>query len=281
VADSSVRAGAGELERERDFARPAALAAFGAVALYLISYAIEQSSGLETEGMKSVQLESFNDSSGAMLVATIIRAIGFLLISVPLLHLFRAARLRSPRVRSEMIGFVFIGPVLFAIQSVLAWIATSRIADEFLDQRAGSAHPADLAQRLIDDSSLREVASAVLIPAVLALAVGLIYTSLWAMRTGLLTRFAGSLGIALGASMILIFPIALIVILFWLVYVGLLFIGRAPGGTPPAWEAGEAIPWPTPGEKAAAELESPSAEPAEAVERLDAGGERRKRKQRD
>ena len=32
-----------------------------------------------------------------------------------------------------------------------------------------------------------------------------------------------------------------------------------PGGRPPAWAAGEAIPWPTPGEKAAADLEGGSA----------------------
>jgi hypothetical protein len=192
-----------------------------------------------------------------MLAATIIRSLGFLLISVPLLHLFRAARIRSPRVRGEMIGFVFIGPVLFAVQGVLAWLATSRVADEFLEKRAGADNPADLAQRLIDDSTFREVASAILIPGVLALAVGLIYISLWAMRTGLLTRFAGSLGVALGASMILIFPIALLVILVWLAYVGLVFLGRTPGGTPPAWAAGEAIPWPSPGEKAAAELPGP------------------------
>jgi hypothetical protein len=281
VADGPVSATPAELERERSFARPAAFAAFGAVALYLISYVIEQSSGLETSGPKNLQLQSFDDNSGVMLLATVIRAIGFLLLVPPFLHLFRAARARSPRVRGEMVGFVFIGPVLFAIQSVLAWLATSEIADEFLEQRQGSAHPADLAQQLIDDSTFREVASAILIPAVLALAVALIYVSLWAMRTGLLTRFAGSLGVALGASMILIFPIALLVILVWLIYVGLVFLGVAPGGTPPAWGAGEAIPWPTPGEKAAAEMAGGDAgTPGREAEDVPDEG-RRKRKQRD
>ena len=92
VADRPVSATAAELERERSFARPAAYAAFGAVALYVIAYIVEQSSGLETSGPKNLQLQSFDDNSGAMLVATITRAIGFLLISLPLLHLFRAAR---------------------------------------------------------------------------------------------------------------------------------------------------------------------------------------------
>jgi hypothetical protein len=71
--------------------------------------------------------------------------------------------------------------------------------------------------------------------------------------------------------------------LLWFAYLGLLLPGRVPGGKPPAWEAGEAIPWPTAGEKAAAELEaSPSADTAgDAADPSDAGGERRKRKQRD
>lgn len=251
---------AAELERERGFARPAALAAFGAVALYVISVIVEQSSGLETGGLKSEQLQSFHDSSAVLLLATAIRAVGFLLISLPLLHLFRAAKLRSERVRPEMVGFAFFGPVLLAVQGVLSWMATRAVADEFADQQAGSAHPAALAQRLIDDSSFREIASALVIPAILALAVALVYVSLQAMRTGLLSRFAGSLGMALGVAMILIFPVALLMIMLWLIFVGLTFLGKAPGGQPPAWEAGEAIPWPTPGEKAAEALRGDDAD---------------------
>jgi hypothetical protein len=243
-----------ELDRERSFAKPAALAAFGAVALYAISVIVEQSSGFQTEGLKSEQLQSFHDNSGVLLLATVVRSLGFLLIAVPLLHLFRAAKLRSARVRPEMVGFVFLGPALLAVQSVLSWLATSQVTADFIDRQAASAHPAELAQRLIDDSTFRKVASALVIPAILALAVALLYVSLQAMRTGLLTRFAGSLGMALGVSMILIFPIALLLLMVWLVFAGLTFLGAAPGGRPPAWDAGEAIPWPTPGEKAAEAL---------------------------
>ena len=32
---------------------------------------------------------------------------------------------------------------------------------------------------------------------------------------------------------------------FWLVMMGILLDGRWPGGDPPAWEAGEARPWPS------------------------------------
>jgi hypothetical protein len=249
-----------ELEREREFARPAAFAAFGAVLLYVVSVIVEQGTGLQTDGPKSEQLLSFHDNAGVLLLATGIRAIGFLLMTLPLLHLFRAARLRSERVRPEMVGFAFFGPALLALQGVLSWTATRGVADDFVDRMEGSAHPAALAERLIDDSGFREVASALVIPAILGLAVGLVYISLQAMRTGLLTRFAGSLGMALGVAMILILPLALVLLMVWLVFVGLTFLGKGPGGRPPAWDAGEAIPWPTPGERAAADLEGPKEE---------------------
>lgn len=242
------------VEREERWARAAALSAFATVALYVISVILEQSSGLQTSGPDSEQVRSFYDHSGALLFSTIVRSIGFLLLCVPLLYLFQAARARSERVRPEMVGFVFIGPVLLAVQGVVSWAASKQIGDDFVAMAATSERPVELAERLIDDSSLREVAAALLIPAVLALMVALLYVSLQAMRTGLLTRFAGSLGMALGVAMILILPVALLLFLLWLLYVGLLILGRVPGGKPPAWTTGEAIPWPTPGEKAAAEL---------------------------
>ena len=113
----------------------------------------------------------------------------------------------------------------------------------------------------------------------------MVYTCLHAMRTGLLTRFWGSLGMALGAVSFIFFQFALL----WFVYLGLLLLGRVPGGRPPAWESGEAEPWPTPAEKAAAELEGPSGRARRAGGRSRCpeptrerpGEPRRKRKQRD
>lgn len=86
----------------------------------------------------------------------------------------------------------------------------------------------------------------------LGLAGALFYSCLWAMRTGLLTRFWGSLGMAMGVAAVLgLTQFTLI----WFVYFALLALGRVRGGRPPAWAAGEAIPWPSPGEKAGKALE--------------------------
>jgi hypothetical protein len=106
----------------------------------------------------------------------------------------------------------------------------------------------------------------------------MVYTCLHAMRVGLLSRFWGSLGMALGAVSFIFFQFALL----WFVYLGILLIGRLPGGRPPAWAAGEAIPWPTPGEKAGAALGDGESEPPEGGNGASPEpAERRKRKQRD
>ena len=118
----------------------------------------------------------------------------------------------------------------------------------------------------------------------LGFVIALFYSGLWAMRTGIMSRLWASLGMAAGVAFLL-GPLFVITLL-WFVYFGLLVLGKVPGGRPPAWAAGEAIPWATPGEKAAAELEpeDPTDPPANgngSGGSGDPGGERRKRKRRD
>ena len=78
-----------------------------------------------------------------------------------------------------------------------------------------------------------------------ALGLGFVLIALNAMRVGLLTRFMGVLGIMAGVFLAFPFFSIPIVQAFWLVAVGMLFLGRFPNGTPPAWETGRAEPWPT------------------------------------
>ncbi|HEY3193411.1 MAG TPA: hypothetical protein VGJ61_11540 [Solirubrobacterales bacterium] len=110
------------------------------------------------------------------------------------------------------------------------------------DQAASDARE-DLADDLNKDSGLLTAAAVLQTIAALSLVFGLIYTNLWAMRTGLLSRFWGALGMAFG--LFLIFPIfpAIPGIVLWFAALGLMFLGRWPRPLPPAWAAGEAVPW--------------------------------------
>jgi hypothetical protein len=80
---------------------------------------------------------------------------------------------------------------------------------------------------------------------------------------GLLTPFMGILGAIAGALIVFQLPgISAIVQAFWLAALGLIIVGRWPGGRGPAWETGEAQPWPTARERQAQlRGELPPAEP--------------------
>jgi len=119
------------VERERRWAVPAALAAGLPLVLYVISVFVEQSANIDSGGTTVEELRSLQGGSGTVLLAAVIRAIGFLAIPIPMLYLFRAAQARNPRVHPAMVGFVFIGPILLAAQGIVAWAAQDRISSDF------------------------------------------------------------------------------------------------------------------------------------------------------
>jgi hypothetical protein len=301
--------------RESRWAIPAALATLGAVALIIGSRLVNEASG---EGAAEL-LRSVDEHSGSVLLSGLMQALAFALLAFPLAYLFRAAAARSERVRSQLIGLVVAAPLFLGLSAGLAVVAQQEAADQFLAGDARSTltraeakeecaadredegaedfaeeyEPAggetataacedrkvkdEEARNARADSSLAPLVTGLGIAGALGFVIALFYTCLWAMRTGLLSRFWGALGMALGiATLIGLLPFLLV----WLLYVAFLFLGKVPGGRPPAWEAAEAIPWPTPGEKAAAEME-----PEEGWDEEEAAGEgdspKRKRKQRE
>ncbi|HET6998330.1 MAG TPA: hypothetical protein VFI03_07035 [Solirubrobacterales bacterium] len=299
---------------EERWSKPVALLTLLAVALLVVSQVI--GGAVSGDGDAEI-LRSTHDHASAVTLSSLLQAVGFALFAAPLYYLFRAVRVRSDRVRGQLVGLVVIAPLFLAISTGLSAAARNEAASTFVDGDAkqgitvkaagkdcqseredlgakefgeefgGGSGAAALKQctdtRLADEEASNATSEASTAAAVsgfglagaLGLAVALFYTGLWAMRTGLLSRFWGSLGMALGVAVL----IGLIIFtMVWLVYFALLIAGWLPGGKPPAWAEGKAVPWPTPGEKAAEELapssEESSAEPA-------VGEERRKRKQRD
>jgi len=240
------------LERERR-QRPWVVAAcFVPFVLYVAALAIESGSGIELGGLETEELRSIDAHGSALLWATIARSIGFAVMTVPLFFLFKAAQARTDRMHGMLIGLVVLGPVILAVQGLITWSAQTDVASQFVEQSAGVGDIYSLAENLREESSGLQTAAGLLLPGMLALIFSLIYVPLWAVRTGLLTRFFGTFGMALGASLLFILQVALLAVLLWLVYFALLLLGRVPAGRPPAWDAGEAVPWPTPGQEAVA-----------------------------
>jgi hypothetical protein len=306
------------IERERRWALPAAISAFLAVILFFVSVPIEQSA-VEGTGTAE-QLRALDENASTLLLANVVRSLGLLALIPPLYYLFEAAKARSTAVRGALVGFVFLGPVLFAAQNVASGIATTNIASDYVERAPeltvggppleqfrrelqsepdsfdqvflypdedaldvertdgeifSVTYPADeeqsirdalersdvetdeiedgfpgdlAAENLIDNSDARQTIAGLLFPALLAIIVAVVYPSLHAMRVGLLTRFFGTLGMAIGVSVLFI---GLFGLFLWVLALGLVILNRWPGGRPPAWEAGEAVPWPRPGEEPA------------------------------
>lgn len=304
--------------RESRWAVPVGIASIVGIVLLLVSRALEVNGDGQADVLREVDAHG-----GTVVLAGLARMLGFLLLVLPLLYLFRAVQARGDRVRGQLIGLVVAAPLFLAVSSGLAIGVTSSAADHFL---AGDSEPSltkkeakedcveerqdegsgflveeygpvkgesplracegrkledDAASEAIGETALAPLATGAGLAGAFGLVAALFYVGLWSLRTGLLSRFWGSLAMVAGIAFLL-GPLSLVTMVFF-VYLGLLVLGFTPGGKPPAWEAGEAIPWPTPGEKAAAELEPEGGWDGsdEAGEDGDSPSQPRKRKQRD
>ncbi len=278
------------LEWERRWATPAAIAAFTSTLLVIAAVAIATSS-IGNGGGEAALLHRVNQHEAAELISSILQALAVGLLAVPLYFLFRAARARSDRMRGQLVGVVIAAPIFLAVLAILSGVTAIHAANEFASTslpkllKGGASldgeHAKKLATEAINNAPLRPLAAGFELGGKIGFVVAMFYTCLNAMRVGLLSRLWGSLGMGLGAiSFIFFIPF----IPLWFVYLGLLLLGRVPGGRPPAWAAGEAVPWPTKGEEAAAALSSgngtaPGIDPDDVLPPPDT--ERRKRKQRD
>lgn len=250
----------GQLAWERRWRRPAAVTALIGVVLVAASLVVAQMAG-SADGTAEA-LVDIDANSAATLISSALQALGVGLLTLPLLYLFRAAAARSEAVRGQLVGVIVAAPLFLAVALLLTGITSVQAASEFVADEVprlaadgialGSDRADDVADDTIADTGLRLLATGFGLGGQIGITFALFYTALHAMRTGLLTRFWGSLGMALAAVSFLFFPIPML----WFGYLGLLIAGSVPGGRPPAWESGEAEPWPTPGERAAQAMEN-------------------------
>jgi hypothetical protein len=259
------------LEWERRWSLPVALATLAAVGCVLAAV-IVAGQAVGGSGGDSELLRNVEGHRTAQMISSILQAIGVGLLAAPLYYLFRAARARSETMRGQLVGVVVAAPLFLAVLAILSGVSTLHAASDFVsnDMPRLIAHGVglnsdranDVAGDAISGAPLRPLAAGFGLGGQLGFVIGMFYTCLHAMRVGLLTRFWGSLGMALGAVSFIFFQFALL----WFVYLGILLIGRIPGGRPPAWETGEAEPWPKPGEEAAAELSPKPEDPKNSTE---------------
>ena len=230
-------------------------------------------------------LLNFDEHAGLLLGSGVANALSVLFAAGALYYLFRVARHRRRELPQLVRWLLALAPVLLAVAVVANWVGLRDAADRYTDPAEVSsvrATPTDeqrediaelcrtsiprasrsaaaiaecrptrlrqeaVAKELVEDSR-GVVATAAGFAGTLALAFSYVIIALNAMRAGLLSRFMGVLGIAVGALIVLpLLPQGLpIVQMFWLGALGVLFLGRWSGGRGPAWETGMAEPWPS------------------------------------
>src|SRR5579859_4129627 len=188
----------------------------------------------------TVDLITANKRFPLELIAAVINALGSLAVAWTLNFVYSCARARNPDVRPYVRIIAIAGGVLSAITGVAYAIVDAIKVHEFVST---GSQTYDEANRLTSSSGLLAL-QLVGQAAALLLAAGFVLVALNAMRTGLLTRFMGYLGIF--AGVLVLFQVTQIPVVqgYWLAALGYLISGRWPSGLPPAWQTGRSEPWP-------------------------------------
>lgn len=233
-----------QLEWEARWSIPVAAASFAAGLMLLIGAMLffpEDREGIERA---PDLLLSIDEQSGAYLASATLTALSALCLLGVFLYLFRAIDARGGGVPRWFIYLVIGTPVIYAISAMIYAIQAVDIADEFASGRPIRGEAGDDRAQAV--SNISGALIALQTAGTVGVAFLFVMLPLRARRVGLLTPFMGILGAISGALIVFqLAGISAVVQAFWLGALGVLFLGRWPGGRGPAWETGEAEPWPT------------------------------------
>jgi hypothetical protein len=207
---------------------------------------------------RAAEVKYISHHAFALIAGSTIKSIALVILTLVLLLLLDAARFRRPQTWAYARPLVLVGGIGLAVINIVHQVVGSIRAHSFA---VGHDFTSRAVEQALTKGAVNVGSQYLDLLAALALTAGMIVVSMNAIRVGLLTRWMGVIGIF---SAILIFlPIGgatlEIVPAFWLLGMGVLYLGRWPNGDPPAWAAGEARPWPTQAERRAErEGESPN-----------------------
>ena len=274
-----------QLAWEARWGRPAALAAFAAALMLVAGTVVLLSIPEDRARVRSRPdfLLSVNDSPGSLIAAVGLQAAAALCLIFAFFYLFRATIHRGPEVPRWFVYLVLIGPAMYAVAQVIGAIVQIDVAEQFADGSYSfpNADPSEdpnlrecpairgdlgeaCSEELLRDNS-NGAAVALGLAGSIATAFLFVMLPLRARRVGLMSPFMSILGVIAGVLFVLpLLPgVPVVLQAFWLGALGLLYLGRWPGGRGPAWESGESEPWPTAAERRGDAVAGRGAEPAE------------------
>lgn len=181
----------------------------------------------------------YHENQASQYVSAACSVIGAILIAVVLDFLYRATRARNPELPWQIRPLPWVGGIGVAVFTIAYQVSLGVNVEHFATE---GSQTYEEARKAIEAG----VPPAVGLVVQLALALAIVLISVNAMRVGLLTRFLGYLGVISGALFVLALVPVPIVQVYWLGALAMLFVGRSVSGAPPpAWQSGEAMPWPS------------------------------------
>lgn len=200
---------------------------------------------------RTTEVKYISHHAFALIAGSTLKAIAFGALALVLLLLLDATRFRRPETWSAARPFILCGGIALAIVNIAHQVVGSIEAHSFAVGHDFTSHAVDQA---LTKGAVNVGGQYLDLLAALALTAGMIAVSVNAIRVGLLTRWMGVIGIFSGVLIFLPIGGATLEIVpaFWMLAMGILYLGRWPGGDPPAWQAGEARPWPSQAEVRAA-----------------------------
>lgn len=247
-----------QLAWEARFGRFAALAAYGAVLLSVVTLVFQARAiqavvyhghKIKTPTNQAQVFVLTDHQPGKYLITSIIGSLTLPLIGFVLYYLYRLSKARRAETPDATMWLVLIAPVVAMVLAIVGQIHSNQAARKFV--HAGFGKTLGPAGEKYATHLSAEGAGTVLqivgLVATLGIAIGFILVCVNAMRAGILSKAMAYFGMVVGALFFIpvLGPASAVLQIFWLGAIGALLINRWPGGRGPAWSTVEAIPWPT------------------------------------
>jgi len=261
AADAEVKL---QIARETEWRARLAVPAFAGGVLYLLSGIITNSiaGGAPTVGVlqglapavqghpkpafspRAPEVKYLSHHASSLIISSVMAAFAIIALTLALMLLAEAARFRRPASWAAARPLILIGGVALAVISLVHQAVLAIETHSFAVGHDFSNHAVDNALAKSTPNLISQYLD-LLAGLAVAIAMGVIMVN--SIRVGLVTRWLGVVGII--SALLIFLPIGgatlEVIPSFWLVAIGILYIGKWPNGQPPAWESGEARPWPS------------------------------------
>ncbi len=193
---------------------------------------------------RAAEVRYIDHHAFGLIAGNFLMAVGILALTLVLLFLQDCTRFRRSQTWPLGRPLVLVGGIGYAVLNLIHEVILAIEAHKFAGGKDFSNKAVEHA--LLTSGSVGIVLTLLGLLAALGLTVGMIATMVGTQRAGLLPRWLSVIGMLAALLFLPLFGSSFVTAFipaFWLVATAFLLGERLPSGDPPAWAAGEAMPW--------------------------------------